>query len=122
VTRFAFAALVWTATAGLGAALHLSLVDSAPKKDETVTAAPQTVQLRFSERVEPRLTTVTLVGADSAAVPLGRVAQAGDNPAAISVPVTGTLRPGTWEVRWRTTARDGHVVRGSYRFTFRPAN
>ena len=102
------------AAAGAGV-FHTRLLDSAPKKDAVVAEAPREIRLCFSEPVETALTRVTVLGADSAEVGLGKVQASGD-PAVVFAPVTGTMGPGTYLVRWRTTSKDGHVVRGTFCF------
>jgi methionine-rich copper-binding protein CopC len=44
-----------------------------------------------------------------------------ESEAPVTAPVTGTLAPGAYSVDWRTMAADGHVVRGTIRFTVRRA-
>jgi hypothetical protein len=112
--RIAAAALVIAGAAGF-ARFHNKLVKSVPAKD-AVVAAPKEVRLWFAEKPEPALSSITVVGADSAKVATGK-ARATDDPLSIAVDVTGAMRPGAYSVRWRTSGKDGHVIRGSFPFS-----
>ena len=96
---------------------HTHLKGSFPKADETVTAQPSELRLWFSARPELKLTSIRLVGADSVAVPLAATV-AGADTLTVRAPIARALKPGTYAVLWRTAARDGHVVRGRYEFTY----
>jgi len=39
---------------------------------------------------------------------------------AVMAAVRGTLTPGKYTVTYRTAGPDGHVMRGSYKFTYQP--
>jgi len=94
---------------------HNSLKKSLPADKSTVTA-PKEIRLWFAEKPEPNLSSITLLTADSTAVATSKVRKT-DDPLSIAVDVTGAMAPGGYIVRWRTAGDDGHVIRGSYRFT-----
>ena len=96
---------------------HIELERSEPAADSTVHAAPTQIRLWFSERVQLPVTTVQLIGPDSARVALGRPSQAAGTGAPVVVAVQGPMRPGRQRVVWRTMARDGHAARGAFTFT-----
>lgn len=98
------------------ALFHTRLEKSTPAKDAALAAAPTEIRLWFNERVEAKLSTISVVGSDSSKVALGAV-KATDDPMSIAAPVTGAMTPGTWIVRWRTAGKDGHAVRGSFSFS-----
>lgn len=112
--RLAGLALLVAGTAAFGL-FHNRLVKSAPAKD-AVVAAPKEIRLWFAEKAPPALSSVTLLGADSAKVATSRV-RATDDPKSVAVDVTGPMPPGRYDVQWRTSGDDGHVIRGSYPFT-----
>ena len=113
---------VLLATAGvttLAWALHTTLVKAIPAIDGTVSAAPTDLTLWFNERPDLSLSNIRLRAPDSSYVELGAV-KAGTDSTALTVPVRGTLKAGKYTVLYRTAGDDGHVMRGSYSFTFRP--
>jgi len=107
------------ATGGWGGAAHNRLTKSAPETDAVLTAAPDQVRLWFAEKPSVPLSSITLAGPGDAKVPLGKV-RATDDPLSIAAAITGALPPGTYTVSWKTSGDDGHVIRGTFRFTFRP--
>lgn len=96
------------------APFHLHLLKSTPAANTTVTAAPDSIRLWFSQAPELKVTTVKVTGPGSAAVPLAPLAS-GDSSVVVA-PVKGKMAAGTYTVVWRTMARDGHVARGSFAF------
>ena len=95
--------------------LHNRLLKSEPARDATV-AAPTVIRLWFAEQAEPGLSSITVVGADSSRVATGKVRNLKGDSLALEAEVTGAMKPGTYQVRWRTSGADGHVIRGSYPF------
>ncbi len=103
---------------GAGAAFfHTHLTGSVPATNAVVRSAPAEIRLTFSGRPELPLTSVKLFRADSSAVALPHVAK-GPDTLTVAAKVPAGLTPGLYVVVWRTASRDGHVVRGSYRFTY----
>jgi methionine-rich copper-binding protein CopC len=101
-------------------AMHLRLVKSAPQAGEVVSTLPSEIRLWFSQKPEVSLTTVQLLREDSTAVALGKLVRTEDT-LSVKVPLTGALLPGTYIVSWRSVSKDGHAVRGSYRFNMAAA-
>lgn len=89
---------------------HTHLQASAPA-DKSKVAAPQAIELHFSEAA--RLTALTLQQGGGEAKPLMLPAKAAKD---ITVPV-GTLAPGEYTVNWRVASTDGHVMNGTFGFT-----
>lgn len=120
--RFRFHQVLPSLAAGLivlpGAALavHAHLTGSFPGKDEVVAEAPTEIRLTFSEKVELAISSIKVLGADSAEVRVGKAART-DDTLTIAAPVLGALAPGEYAVIWRTASRDGHPIRGRYTFT-----
>jgi methionine-rich copper-binding protein CopC len=111
--------LVLTATAAASAGTwHNRLVKAEPGIDSTVHRSPNRVELWFAERPDLGLTTIRLrLSEDSTKLfKLGEV-KAGADPHAAAATVPSPLPPGSYTVVYRTAGVDGHVVRGSYRFT-----
>ena len=81
-------------------------------------AAPPRVTLRFNNRIEKRLSRVTLVDAGSVRHDLAVVATEGatDTLTVLAPP----LAPGAYRVEWQVLSADGHVVSGRYGFRVVP--
>ena len=104
---------------GLAAArFHVTLLRAVPAVDTTVATAPATLSLWFNERPDPALSSLRLLGPDSALVTLGAVARA--DSMGLTAAVRGPLAPGAYTVLWRTAGPDGHVMRGRYAFRYQP--
>ncbi len=97
------------------AAFHNKLAKSIPAADESV-ATPKEIRLWFTEKVEPKFSSITVMTADSVKVELGK-ARGTDDPKSIAVDVPMALAAGKYLVSWRTAGDDGHAVRGKYSFS-----
>lgn len=100
-------------------AFHAALVKASPAIDGTVDAAPATLTLWFNERPDVALSNIRLRGPDSVLVATSAPRAAADTLALVTE-VRGTLVPGVYTVQYRTAGPDGHVMRGSYKFTLHP--
>ena len=96
------------------APFHLHLVKSTPAANASVSAAPDSIKLWFSQAPELKLTTVKLTGPGTVGVDLAPLAK-GDS-ALVIAGVKGKLGAGAYTVAWRTMSKDGHVVRGTFAF------
>lgn len=115
----AAALLAFTAVAAVP--WHLHLVSSVPAIDARLDGAPAVIALTFSEPVEPALASIAVLGPDSAAVTLEPPA-AGDSAHVIVARwTTVEVAAGDYTVVWQVVGRDGHPVRGEYRFTLTAA-
>jgi methionine-rich copper-binding protein CopC len=118
--RAALPALIASLAVATGAwAFHASLVKAAPAIDGTITAPPPTLTLWFNERPDVALSNIRLRGPDSVLVATSAPHAAADTMALLAE-VRGTLAPGVYTVQYRTAGPDGHVMRGSYKFTLQP--
>ena len=114
------AAIFLAACAASRAPFHLHLVKSAPEANATVTTAPDSVRLWFSQRPELAVTSVKVTGPAQSAVALAPLAR-GDS-ALVIAPVKGKMATGSYTVAWRTMSKDGHAVRGTFSFRVASAN
>jgi copper transport protein len=110
-----FAAIAVVATPAILFA-HARLVRSAPSADATLTEAPTSLKLWFSERPELRFSTLRLVDSAGTAVPLGAVAKIAGDAMALTAPISAPIANGRYTVQWRTAADDGHATSGSFAF------
>jgi methionine-rich copper-binding protein CopC len=106
---------------GTAVNVHTHLVKADPAVDTTVATAPKQVQLWFNERPEVALSGATLMKEDHSPVAVIKMIGTEDS-LSVAGPVPVTLAPGRYMVMWKTGSRDGHVVRGTYYFTFDPAS
>ncbi|SNY62361.1 copper resistance CopC family protein [Paractinoplanes atraurantiacus] len=96
---------------GAPAWAHNSLAEATPAKNATLKKAPESVKLRFLQKLNPTATKITITGA---------------TPVTASAPkidgATGTitfapLANGEYTVAYDVVSKDGHPVKGSYKFT-----
>ena len=102
------------------AVMHTSLVKAEPGFDATVNQSPAEVRFWFSEKPEAALTSAALMKEDHSPVATVRMKET-DDSLVVAGPVPVKLEPGRYMVMWKTASKDGHVVRGTYYFTFDPA-
>jgi copper resistance protein C len=93
---------------------HAHLEKASPAANATV-AAPKTIHLEFSEKLEPKFSGVELVKAGGAAVAVTSKA-AGKT---IHAAPKAALAPGAYKVMWHVVSGDGHKMKGQYSFTVR---
>lgn len=108
--------------AGGFARFHTHLKRSTPSDGATLGVPPKALELWFTEKPELAATSIMLSTADGATVSLAPLALSdASDTAAVVASVRGTLAPGSYRIRWRTMARDGHPARGTLTFTLSPS-
>jgi copper transport protein len=106
----------WLLASGTAAGAHAVLESSDPADGASVDRAPRQVTLTFTERPEPRLSTVQVLDADGRPVQASKAEPVAGQPRQLRVPL-GALADGTYTVAWRTVSRDdGHVSGGAFAF------
>jgi len=95
---------------------HAFLDRAVPAVGATVAASPSSLQLVFSEPIEPRFSGVELASAAGGPVATGTAALDPRNPAALVLPLP-TLMPGRYRVNWHVVSADTHRTEGSYEFS-----
>ena len=97
---------------------HALVLESSPRADEVLRAAPARIFLRFNSRIEQALSGITVTGPEGRPIPLPVAAPEGaPNELSALVP---PLPPGRYLVRWKVLSADGHVTQGALRFTVAP--
>jgi methionine-rich copper-binding protein CopC len=98
------------------AAYHATLKKSWPAAHDTLAAAPDSLKLWFSEKVEIPLTKIALVSAGNAKALSAPafLGEAADAP--IVLAVKDKLAPGSYTVNWTVAGKDGHPSKGTYDF------
>jgi hypothetical protein len=103
-----------------GALAHAELESSVPAASATVTAAPKTIEIDFSEELNAKLSKIEVKDSMGMQVDKGDSHVAADDEKHLSVDL-GTLGAGTYKVLWTSVAADdGHKLTGSYTFTVQP--
>jgi copper transport protein len=94
---------------------HARLTSSSPAEGARLTEAPTEIRLTFSERPSIAIASVVLVhGRDSTS--LEPLTVDTTDRKTVTAPIPGALSPGSYEVVWRVSSRDGHPIRGAYSF------
>ena len=97
---------------------HSSMIEQFPKGNETISDMPLEVKLTFDEEL------LDLGSGNSVIVrnPEGTEITTGPTvllSSKISRKLTASTLPGKYSVSYRVVSADGHVVEGTYQFTFR---
>ena len=103
--------------APVAASAHAMLDHAAPAVGSTVASAPKEVVLSFTEKLEPKFSSIEVRNANGAAVQLwqGRAASGTEMRVALK-----PLPPGTYKVIWRVLSVDTHRTNGSFSFRVGP--
>lgn len=99
----------------LTAAAHVHVEKTSPAKGETVSPAPEQVQLWFSGGVETEFSKIKVTDADGKRVDNGEVSRIDSDPKAIQIGLE-PLSAGSYTVKWNVVAHDGHRIKGSITF------
>ena len=94
---------------------HPNLASSQPAAGASVSAPLTELLLVFTERIEVRYTTITLVSAAGDTIQ-ATVALNGEDGLSVRVRLDRAIGPGSYRVIWRTAGGDGHVVGGEFGF------
>lgn len=117
--RLLVAVLVLASTAVLSA--HLKVDKTLPPTGATVTTAPTQIQVWFSQAPTVAVSGLSLEG-PSGKVELGKVTAGmakGEPDNSLVASVVGMVAPGKYTVTWKTSGADGHMLTGTFEFTFK---
>jgi len=109
----ASAVLVLSGT--MAAFAHAHLVRATPAAGGTVPAAPTEVMLRFSEKLEPKFSSVVVLDSAGKQVNKGDAAVDKADRMVMRVPLP-PLEPGVYKVQWKAVSADTHKVNGDFTF------
>jgi copper resistance protein C len=116
IIRAGMRVLVIAATAGASAAYaHAHLDRASPAAGATLTAAPTEVTLHFTQKFEPKFSTVVVRDAAGKQVDKGDSRVTEGDLAVLKVSLQ-PLGPGRYKVEWRVTSVDTHASKGDYTF------
>lgn len=113
----ALAAAAALLAAASGAQAHAHLVSATPAANAAI-AAPKSLSLTFSEKLEPKFSGIDLMKADGKPVAVKSSVAAKDRKTITAALVT-PLAPGSYMVMWHVVSADGHRMKGDFSFTVR---
>jgi methionine-rich copper-binding protein CopC len=113
---------LYASVADGGALRHLRLVKAEPAADSTITLAPAEIRLFFSEAPVLTGTTIRVVSVDQKVWEVNTPAKDAKDAKIVHAAFKAAPTPGVYTVSWRTSARDGHVIRGDFKFTYSAAD
>lgn len=111
---FALAALVTPANA------HSHLKSSTPANGEVLAVSPDRVALEFPEGVELKFSGLKVTNAAHGEAKLGAATQPAGRDSTLEVPLSEPLAAGDYTVDWHVLSKDGHKMKGSFKFSIRP--
>jgi len=112
------AALGLLLTLGGVALAHAKLVKSEPAADSTVTTAPQTVTIWFSEEIDTKLSNIKVQSPDGSTADLGNSKVNLDDRKQMTAGLKQPLANGVYTVNWHAiTPDDGGIADGRFKFT-----
>jgi methionine-rich copper-binding protein CopC len=115
-TIIVLAASVILVLSGTRAAFaHAHLVRATPAAGGIVQVAPSEVMLRFSEKLEPKFSSVVVRDSAGKQVDKGDATVDKADRMVIRV-LLPPLEPGVYKVEWRAVSADTHKVNGDFTF------
>ncbi|AZG78956.1 copper resistance CopC family protein [Methylocystis rosea] len=101
-----------------GAQAHASLDHAEPRVGNTVSPAPSTVTLWFTQNIEQAFTTIAVFNSAGARVDIGGThVSTEESRAQVRLKA---CPPGVYRVRWRALSVDTHKTEGSFTFVVSP--
>lgn len=102
---------------------HAIMIKSDPPKDAILNAVPDQVGMWFSEDLNPTFSSAVVVNAQNQSVDKKDAHTSPTDPREMLVSLRPNLPPSVYIVVWRTqSAADGHILRGSFRFSVAQAD
>ena len=96
---------------------HATPILYSPAASSVLPKAPAEIQIHFSERIEPRVSSITVLGPDGSRVDMADSAVDRADPRVFGVNLKDAGN-GTYTVSWQViSADDGHFSKGAYVFS-----
>jgi len=112
-----FCLLLISATLTGQAFAHATPLQYVPAASSVLSQAPTTIQIHFSERIEPRVSNITVLAPDGSRADLSNSALDSADPRIYSVGLRDA-GAGTYTVSWSViSSDDGHFTKGAYVFS-----
>jgi copper resistance protein C len=94
---------------------HAHLARANPAVGATLAVAPTDVTLHFTQRLEPKFSTIVVRDAGGKQVDKGDSHASGEDLTVLKVSLQ-PLGSGSYKVEWRVTSVDTHASKGEYTF------
>lgn len=95
---------------------HASPIFYVPESSAVVESIPESVSIRFSERLDEGASVITVTGPSGNVVSKGKAEVSANDPRLLSIPITNDGE-GTYFVSWGVVSSDdGHFTKGAYPF------
>lgn len=98
---------------------HAILIESTVVQEARLTEAPKTIGLRLNSRIEHGLSRFTLEGNGGRINGTLAAEPRGSDRILVNLPA---MTPGTFVLRYRVLAADGHITEGALRFHLGPGS
>ncbi|WP_442048259.1 copper resistance protein CopC [Paenibacillus sp. 2TAB19] len=92
---------------------HAYLSHSTPLQDAELQASPEAIKLTFTEKIDSKLSSVTLTKASDGSSIAGKLSADGEMTLVYTIP---KLESGEYKVVWQVLSLDTHITDGSFRF------
>ena len=113
-------ASIFSLAAATAAFAHSELQSSVPAAKATVKDAPKTIEIDFSEELNPKLSKIEVQDSMGMTMDKGDSHVSDSDAKHMSVDLQ-SLSAGTYKVLWTSVAADdGHKLTGTYTFTVQP--
>src|SRR5450432_4269929 len=99
---------------------HARLLRADPPAGGAMRGSPKMLRLTFSEPLVPSFSKVQITDAAGHPVSTGPPALEPKDKRVVVEPLTASLGPGLYTVRWRAVSADTHRTEGSYAFRILP--
>lgn len=93
---------------------HTKLEKAEPAEGTTVSAPLKQVKIRFSGKLDPKMSKIALIGP---AGPVKTGAAKVEAERSLVASIDADLPSGKYTVAWQTAGGDGHVQKGEYSFS-----
>ncbi len=111
---------VFACASATAAFAHAEFVSSTPAPDSTVTTSPAEIDITFSEGLNLKFSGVKLQDSMKMDVATGPAALAKGGDTTLAIPVIKPLAAGEYVIAWHNLSKDGHKLKGSFKFTVKP--
>jgi copper transport protein len=91
---------------------HASLVDSNPAANEVLSEPPTSIEMTFSEHLQPAFLSVQVRGTDGSRVDTGDAALSPGDAAVVTASLKSGISDGVYTITWRVLSADGHPIQG----------
>lgn len=95
---------------------HAYIIKSTPMENETLAHSPSLVSLEFSEAIQSKFDSLTVVNSLGQRVDVSEASIDKKNPNTLEAKVQTALPNGAYTISWKVLSADGHPVQGTIPF------